>query len=152
MYERIVGIWIDHDQAQIVEVSESRQAPLKTIHSYAEPRHKSTGQQGVPLPGHLGCNMESRDRNRRSEEFRRFYDRVIEAIPAAGDLVIMGPGLAKREFVKRLRQNPALDARVLRVQTASKLSTKQIVAELRGSARKRVARTGRTMGTVCKGG
>jgi len=139
MNDRYAAIWIDHAQAQIVQMENGQRHSVRTIESFAEPRHRTTGQTGVPLPGHLGCNTESHDRNRRAGELNRFYDQVIEAIPEGAELVVMGPGFAKRDFLKRLRLDPELDSRILRVQTSSKLSVNQIVAELRKVTRRTAA-------------
>lgn len=131
MSERRVAVWIDHDHADIVESADGRKPVTHTIKSFVEPRHRSTGQAGVPPPSRLGGNTEDHDRNRRALQLERFFDRVINAIPSESAVLVMGPGMAKSEFLKRVRRNPDLASRIVRVSTAGKLSINQIAAQLR---------------------
>lgn len=134
-----VGVWIDHQRAYVVEVSDGREPTCVTIESQAERRRRSTGQSGVPLPGHLGGNTESRDWNRRTGQFARYFDRVIHSLPECAGLVIMGPGLAKRDLWKRIREKEprTWEPCVLAVQTAPKLTIPQVAARVREVAASR---------------
>lgn len=118
MNNHMFGIWIDHSHAQMVEVRDGQRVANMIVESFVEPRHRSTGQKGVPLPGHLGGNTESRDRNRRTEELHRFYERVIERIPQDSNLVIMGPGEARLELAERMTRHQGLCERVVLLETA----------------------------------
>ena len=130
--ERIyVAVWIDHASARMVELTNGQQPKFTTIQSQVEPRHRSTGQWGVPPPGHIGGNTESHDQNRREEQFHRFYDLVLEKLSNCDGLLIMGPGEAKHELIGRMKRMPQLHARVLKTETASRMSNPQMAARLR---------------------
>jgi hypothetical protein len=59
-----------------------------------------------------------------------YYDAVIEALGDLDALVIFGPGEAKGEFRKRLDKHK-LGARVAGVETADKMTDRQITAKVR---------------------
>lgn len=126
-----VGVWIDHSRACVVAVGQRGAPQVFEIFSEVEPHHRSTGQSGVPPPGHVGGNLESRYQRRRQQELERFYDRVIAALAGCRSVLVMGPGQARRELYQRLRAHPALGGRILGVQTAPKLSLRQMAARVR---------------------
>lgn len=127
-----VGVWIDHASARIVELTAGRAPAFKTLLSHAESRHRSTGQSGVPPPGHIGGNTESHYQNRREEHLHRFYDQVLESITSADGLAIMGPGEAKSELLTRMERINGLRARALQTETTTRLSDEQILARVKG--------------------
>jgi hypothetical protein len=135
MSKPYLGIWIDHGNAKIIQVQEGHEPVSTTIESLVEPRHRTTGQTGVPLPGHLGCNTESHDRNRRDQELNRFYDRVIAEIPDHARLIVLGPGEAKRELMSRMERTHGSRVRVMQTETtSSRLTDRQIVERVRRMA------------------
>ncbi len=84
----------------------------------------------MPPPGRVGGGTEHRDRNRREEQLKRFYDRVLESLMHADAILVIGPGEAKRELLGRMEQKSALRARVLQTETASRLTDAQMLARL----------------------
>lgn len=130
MNNHMMGIWIDHNLAKLVEVKDGRQIASTTIESNAEPRHRSTGQTGVPLPGHIGGNTESHDRNRRTEELHRFFDHVMDRIPETAEVMIMGPGEARLELADRINRKSRLGARIISSESASRMTINEIFGRI----------------------
>jgi hypothetical protein len=64
-------------------------------------------------------------------ELDRYYDNVIAALRGYAGLLLLGPGEAKKELHARLVK-VHLGARVRAVETADKLTDRQIVAHIRG--------------------
>ena len=63
-------------------------------------------------------------------DLNQYYDAVIEALPRDVSLVLIGPGEAKGEFHKRMVKTlPA--AHISAVQTADKMSDKEVIARVR---------------------
>lgn len=127
MNSHVFGIWIDHSHAQLVEMQDGQRVANMIVESFVEPRHRSTGQKEVPLPGRLGGNTESHDRNRRAEELCRYYDRVIERIPGDSSLVIMGPGEARNELAERMSRFQGLCERVVLSEATRLMSLAEII-------------------------
>jgi hypothetical protein len=72
---------------------------------------------------------DTRDR-RFTNHLNQFFQKVIEQIRAAEAIFIFGPGEAKGELVKRL-ESENLGGRVVRVESADKLTEGQIAAKVR---------------------
>jgi len=137
------GIWIDHEQAHIVNVCADGTTTSLTIEAKAERRRRTTGQSNVPLPAHPNGNAEGQDRNRRTGQFSRYYDRVIRSLPQCAGIIIVGPGFAKRELWNRIKLYPNWEPLILSVQTAGAMTAPQIAEHVRDVASSRLLRNER---------
>ena len=115
-----VGLWIDHRKAVIVFVTGEAEE-IKLIHSEIEKPH-----------GQSGSSVRADDllQNELTEHLNQYYDEVISSLRKAEAILIMGPGEAKGELNKRLERNP-LTGRQIEVETADKMTDRQIVAKVR---------------------
>lgn len=125
-----ITVWIDHASALIADFLNG-EPRITTVVSDAESHHRSTGQAGVPPPGHIGGNVESHYENRRGEHLRRFYDQVIQRAGNCDALLIMGPGEAKHEFVRRMDHHSTPPGRTVQIEVAPRLTEGQLKARLR---------------------
>jgi hypothetical protein len=106
-----VGVWIDHRKAVIVAAS-------------AEGVGTTTLESEVEAHPHFGGQQDGGGEN-------RYYDEVISRVKAPGGLLVLGPGEAKREFVKRFSQVRP-DARcAVDIETTGALTDPQIVAKVK---------------------
>lgn len=127
---RCIGVWIDNRSAQIFDLHNGASSWI-TVHSEVEPRRRRLGQRGVAPPAHLGGNLESRYQNRRDQQIRRHYDRVIAAMPADAPLLILGPGQAKTDLWKRLQAAGAGKERLIAIEAAGRITPAQLAARVR---------------------
>jgi hypothetical protein len=118
--ERNVALWIDHRQAVIASVSADAEN-LTRIESGLEKHVRYSASEG-------GAE-DSRDR-RFEGHLNEFYDKVIAATRDAGSLLILGPGEAKHEIEKRLR-DAGLGERIVAVEAADKMTDHQVSAVAR---------------------
>lgn len=130
MQRTYVGVWIDHAAARVVELGNGSPR-FFTVPSEVEPKRRSRARTDVPRPWHIGGSTEHRDRNRREEQLKHFYDRVLESLLSADAILLIGPGEAKRELLGRMERKGSLRARVLQTETASRLTDGQFLARLR---------------------
>jgi hypothetical protein len=119
-----VGIWIDHKRAIIVTLREGREI-ITRIESNVEGRVRLAG--GGPTV----CVPEGGPEHRHAEHLRLFYRNVIERIENAGSLYILGPGEAKGEFAKEIRKSKRLAKAIVAVESADKMTERQIAAHVR---------------------
>jgi len=96
VYEKNVGIWIDHRKTLIVSVTDKGE-------------EKSLIRSG--LEEHVrysGAAQEDSAENQRDTRFtghlNKYYDHVISCIRDAESVLIFGPGKAKVELEKRLER------------------------------------------------
>ncbi len=124
------GVWIDHRKAVIVVVGPSAEHTAVIV-SNVEKHPERTGDS--PLKGSYESRQVPRDDRRQmalTGELNTYYDAVATAVRDAESLLIFGPGEAKGEFRKRLQKN-RLGGHVAAVETADKMTDRQIAAKVR---------------------
>ena len=123
------GVWIDHKQAIVVLVGDAGDE-IKKIKSSVKPARSTKGSK--PKNWYTPNDFVAEDRLERrvGNELHKFYDEVIAAILGSKALLILGPGEAKGEFVKRLKSKK-LGGINVEVETADKMTDRQIAAKVR---------------------
>jgi stalled ribosome rescue protein Dom34 len=126
--DRNVGLWIDHKQAYVIT---DQDGIVEVIPSHIEPPAHYSG--GTQLGGKQ--NQKADTEFRKSDRFRlqlkKYYQQVISALKDANSILIIGPGEAKIEFEKVLMKYKSLQNRVLKVETADKMTKNQMIAYVR---------------------
>jgi hypothetical protein len=124
-----IGLWIDHRRAVIVQPSDTLE-DINVILSHTE-RHPGRDDAERPGESFESLQVQADDVTDRKFEqhLNTYYDQVIACVQDANSLLIFGPGEAKGELVKRLEQKHKTD-RVLEVETADKLTDRQVVAKV----------------------
>jgi hypothetical protein len=125
-----IGIWIDHRRAVIVTVLDQGEQ-IDTISSNVEKHAERAGDS--PLKGRYEAQQVPADDKRQralTGHMNAFYDTVIDKIATAETMFIFGPGEAKGELKRRL-ENRQLGSRVSALETADKLTDRQISAKVR---------------------
>jgi hypothetical protein len=118
------GLWIDHRKAVIVIVTESGEE-IKEITSNMEKHVRFTGGRG----SEDGSSEDVRDRQF-GNHLNSFYDEVVAVLRDADTLQIFGPGEAKGELEKRLKDK-GFKGHILAVETMDKMTDRQISANVR---------------------
>ena len=126
--DRNVGLWIDHKQAYAIWYSEGR---IDEIPSHIEPPTHYSG--GTQLGGKMNQkgDVELHHNDRFRLQLNKYYRQVITALKNADSILIMGPGQAKVEFEKTIRKNKQMQKRILKVETANKMTKNQMIAYVR---------------------
>ena len=123
-----VGLWIDHKQAYAIWCEDGK---VEVISSHIEPPAHSSG--GTQLGGKLNQkgDVELHHNDRFRLQLNKYYQQVMSSLKSAELIFIMGPGQAKLEFEKILRKNKSMQNRILKVETADKMTKNQMVAHVR---------------------
>jgi stalled ribosome rescue protein Dom34 len=126
--DRNVGLWIDHKQAYAIWYNDGR---VDVIPSHIEPPAHSSG--GTQLGGKLNQkgDVELHHNDRFRLQLNKYYRQVLSAVRNADLIFIMGPGQAKIEFEKIVKKNKAMQRRILKVETADKMTKNQMIAYVR---------------------
>lgn len=116
------GVWIDHRKAVIAIIADQNEE-MKQIESHVEKdvRHSDAAEQQSA--------EDQRDR-RFTGHLNKYYDEVIACLRGADAILILGPGEAKIDLVKRLAHE-ALGGRVVGVETVDKMTDRQVAARVR---------------------
>ena len=117
--KRDVAVWIDHKEAVIAAIADE---------SETTSRMESRVERGGALGSQSGAE-DQRDRHF-ANHLRTYYDAVISRIRDAGGILLLGPGEAKYELEKRIRDE-GLGDRIVAVETTDKLTDHQVAAKAR---------------------
>jgi stalled ribosome rescue protein Dom34 len=112
-----IALWIDHRQAVIATISGETEDLTRILSGLEKHVRFSAGEGGAE---------DSRDK-RFEGHLHKYYDKVVASLRDARSIVILGPGEAKHEIEKRLRE-AGLGKAILGVETADKMTDPQIVA------------------------
>lgn len=117
--KKAVVVWIDHKEAVISALA-------------GESETTSRLESNVERGGALGSQSGAEDQRDRhfANHLRTYYDAVITKIRDAEGILLIGPGEAKHELEKRIR-NEGLGDRIVGVETTDKLTDHQIAAKAR---------------------
>lgn len=124
------GVWIDHRKAVVVELDGDREK-TSVILSNVEKHPERAGDS--PLKGRYEAwQVPADDRRQRAltGELNAYYDAVIALLRRQDQMLLLGPGEAKTELRTRLGREH-LDARVVAVESADKMTDPQVVAKVR---------------------
>lgn len=120
--KNVAGLWIDHRKTVIVTLSGATEE-ITQIASDME-KHVRYSGESEEISGE-----DQRDR-RFSDHLSKYYDEVVSRVRDAQSILILGPGEAKGEFVKRL-QSEGLGGRIVGIETVDKLTDRQVAAIVR---------------------
>lgn len=134
------GLWIDHRKAVIVTVT-GKEEKVKEIQSHVEKQlgRVEGARSTSPYEAQLVPADDSQERGL-TGHLDTYYDEVISHLRDAKTILILGPGEAKGELVKRIERDK-LSERIARVETADKMTVPQIGAEVRKYMKKNVVRS-----------
>jgi hypothetical protein len=118
------GLWIDHRKAVIVVVSEEGEE-IKEITSNMEKHVRFTGGTA----SQDGSTEDVRDRQF-GNRLNSYFDSVIAWIRDVETIQIFGPGEAKGELEKRLKDK-GFRGHIIAVETVDKMTDRQILAKVR---------------------
>jgi stalled ribosome rescue protein Dom34 len=115
--QRDVALWIDHRKAVIAAVTGDTEDLTRIVSGMEKHVRFSAGEGGAE---------DSRDK-RFEGHLHQYYDEVVASLRDARSILILGPGEAKHEVEKRLR-DAGLGKAIVGVETADKMTDPQIAA------------------------
>ena len=118
-----VGLWLDHNKAVIVSISDTGEERKRIISGMEDFLHFSGNRPGD------SSAKDARD-PRFLNHLNGYYDQVIAHIGDAKSILIFGPGEAKYELKKRLEDEGMLD-NIVSVEDAESLTDRQVVKKVR---------------------
>jgi hypothetical protein len=109
-------VWLDHQEARIFHIQPERfdettvSAPARHIH-----RHPRDASEAKEHPN----------------DVKQFHHDVMHALEGAREILIVGPGTAKLQFLRAAHGQPRLEAAIVGVETVDHPTDKQLVAYAR---------------------
>lgn len=124
-----VGLWIDHSETFLVFIGDDGEETKRIKSGMKKHVRFSGGNRSEE-----GSADDQRDRQFASH-LNKYYDDVITHIRDAESILLLGPGEAKGELKKRLASK-GLGGRIVGIETADKMTARQIAAKVRQHFRK----------------
>ena len=118
-----IGLWIDHQRTVIVTI-ENEVEITREVRSNMEKHVRFSSGSSED-----GSAEDMRDRQF-DNHLSSFYDEVIAAIRDVESILIIGPGEAKGELVKRLERDE-IGGRIVGLETVDKMTDRQIAERVR---------------------
>jgi stalled ribosome rescue protein Dom34 len=113
-----MALWIDHDEARVFRV-DAKTFDETTVHSADQHIHRHPEDD------------KTRTRNHPDDE-HRFFHEVAATLAGADEILLVGPSVTKLRFLRYVQKEvPALDQRVVGVETADHPTDRQLVAHVR---------------------
>lgn len=125
-----LGLWIDHQKAVIVSMTETGEK-IKEILSEVETQPRRSGDS--PMKGdYEALQVPADDSHQKflTQNLNIYYDEVISSIREAKSIFIFGPSSAKDELKERLGGNN-LGVNVVGIETSDSMTNPQIAAKVR---------------------
>lgn len=125
-----IGLWIDHKKAVIVTMTAEGEN-IEVIASNVEKQLRRSGDS--PLKGPYESYQVPADDSRQrafSRDLDVYYDEVVERVRATDEILIFGPGEAKKELKTHLEKSNLGD-RIVGVEAADKMTDRQIASKVR---------------------
>jgi stalled ribosome rescue protein Dom34 len=109
-------VWLDHTEAKIIQFNPDGAEESHLKHHIGKPHHKDRKDPGHAHP----------------ERDPHFYHEVAIALKGVREILVVGPGSAKTELVKHLKDHdPEVAKAVLGVESADHPTDGQILAHAR---------------------
>jgi stalled ribosome rescue protein Dom34 len=128
---RQVAVWMDRDEAKIFHV-DAATFDEATVRSPNHHVHRHPKDQ------------ETRTHNHPDDE-HRFFQAVATALAGADQVLVVGPSVTKLRFLRYAQKHdPALEPRIVGVETADHPTDRQLVAHVRQYFHDPLPRSGTT--------
>jgi stalled ribosome rescue protein Dom34 len=120
---KLIGIWINNRKAQIVSLEKGQEH---------HETHESLATRHVRLPGESkGMTQPNESDSKYREDLRGYFKDVFEIIKEAEAIFIFGPGKAKENLKKALKEAGEPVGKIVGMETADKMTENQIVARIK---------------------
>ena len=122
------GIWIDHKQAIVVLITNAGHETQK-IQSGIESSARSAGVRSKTKHTPNDFVAEDRQERKVTADRKKFYEEVFAGLHGATAVLILGPGEAKGEFDKHIK-NKKLRGLTVELETTDKMTDRQLAAKV----------------------
>lgn len=124
-----IGIWIDHKRAVILTVGKDGEVMHKIESGLEHLRLRGVSRSRAPYSAQYQKGDDQLDKQYDSH-LNKYYESLIARLRGADEVLILGPGEAKKELKKRLEREKACPP-VSGIFPADKMTDRQFAAKVR---------------------
>jgi hypothetical protein len=115
-----IGIWLDSDQAVIIENGTGK---LNRVESEVEHYHLHGGNKG----GGTATSSDTKLLKRKNNQFKNYFNGIIKHVSNAESIVVFGPAETKVAFKRELEQSNEFKNKLRAVESADKMTDNQLI-------------------------
>jgi len=130
MMNTTAGLWIDHRKAVIALLSKDGEETLEIQSNVEKQPGRLAGVRSTTPYESQKLQADDTLQREFTGHLNHFYDEVIAAVRNAESVLLFGPGEAKGELKKRLERDK-LGGHIIAIETADKMTDRQIAARVR---------------------
>lgn len=130
MNKQQIGIWLDSKEAIIVHLS-GDEPPVQKIESDIDTSEIKGGARTSTPWGPQIAVSEQKGLERRKHAQKHYFEAIQQALEAADELYIFGPGETKKHLSKFLESDSHFKPQILEVDTADSMTENQLVAQVK---------------------
>jgi hypothetical protein len=132
MAKPYLGIWLDHREAYLIWLDENGEADVQHAEAdYPEEGQKADRAIGGRAGAYGAVAPHAHLEEKQHREAKRFHDKLFRAVRTAERVYIFGPGKAREELAKRLREHKDFTGHIRAVESAEKMTHAQMAARVR---------------------
>lgn len=116
-----VVVWIDHKEARTFHIAADILSATATVdvETIAAPKHNT----------HHKHPKGAAELKEHPDDTKRFFHDIVQALAGSEQILVVGPGPAKLEFVRYVHNHDhALESKIVGVETVDHPSDRQLVA------------------------
>jgi hypothetical protein len=128
--QKQLGLWIDHRKAVLITLADGTESSREIISGLEKrPRFADNPRAKLPDKKNMAVNEDTRDRQFENQ-LEKFYMEVFSQIKDSSAIWIIGPGEAKCELEKFIKDH-GQGSRLVGIEPSDKLSLKQLASKVR---------------------
>jgi len=124
------GIWLDHHKAVVVRITKGGDEISQIVSERDSPARISGGRRVKNSYTRNDFVPEDKRERKATIRLNKYYDEVIARLRDADAILLVGPGEAKGELIKRIVAKK-VKGRISHVRTVDKMTDRQIAALVR---------------------
>jgi hypothetical protein len=128
--ERKAGIWLDQENAYIVQIIGEDEPVIEKIKSNVESRIRIPGEVKVSARfGNLFADDKEKKQHRQQNQREKFFKKVIDLVHDDDYLYLFGPGKAKEGLNNAIEKSHSIKGEVVAIETTDKLTQKETLTK-----------------------
>lgn len=129
-----LGIWMDQSRAYLIACSDKQASLIEEIESPVESMVRYPGESDSKIrvgSTHAASNNEVKTNNIHQEQLKKYFSMVEDKLIGFEDILLLGPGVLKNQFFKKISSNKAFSKVKVQLQDADKMTSNQLLAVVR---------------------
>jgi hypothetical protein len=122
-----IALWLDHEKAYLINPREAKSS-FDTIHAQRETKSPGEESGGTRLGNHRASNNEHHLHQREQNFTASYYKKIKERLETCDEVLLLGPGTAKKELRNLLMEDPAFRQMMITEKSADSMSEAQLRA------------------------